>query len=71
MCAGAFGRQTLNEFCLFVQREALKLCWDEAEEEPGTIVIGDWVCSIQDAPEPDAVQWGHLAYSARNCRLRR
>jgi hypothetical protein len=53
-------------------REATKLSWAEAggDPEPGTILIGGWVCTIEEAPEPDAMQWGHLAYSARSRRLR-
>lgn len=52
-----------------VQLEALRLSWNE--EEIGTICIGEWVCAIQPAPEPDTVEWGHLAYSRRNQSLRR
>eukprot|EP01047_Picozoa_sp_COSAG01_P064128 COSAG01_NODE_8435_length_2785_cov_8.332837_2_plen_389_part_01 len=35
------------------------------------IVVGDWVCEIVEAPEPDTIKWPHLAYSGLNRKIRR
>jgi hypothetical protein len=54
------------------QQEIIELARQKDEGlREGQALIGDWVCEVVEAPEPDTVQWQHLAYSERERKIRK